>query len=121
MENEEKICLLTVHLNENTLYQQEKFGGADMNYIEQKWLKEAFESVTGDCTCPMHIAAEIYQILDCTPVADVSPVVRCRECKHGKCGIDNMVKCNHPCGKVIYTTTQDFCSYGERKDGDDNG
>ena len=29
------------------------------------------------------------------------PVVRCRECKHGKRGVDNIVRCSHPCGKVI--------------------
>ena len=40
------------------------------------------------------------------------PVVRCRECKYGKCGVDNMVRCSHPCGKVISMTAEDFCSYG---------
>lgn len=55
------------------------------------------------------------KVIDRIPAVDVVPVVRCRKCKHGKCGIDNMVKCNHPCGKVIYTKSQDFCSYGERR------
>ena len=47
---------------------------------------------------------------------DVVPVVRCWECKHGKRGVDNMVRCSHPCGKVISMTAGDFCSYGQRKE-----
>lgn len=43
-------------------------------YTDLEALRKAFESVTGDCTCPMHIAAEIEQILDCAPTADVVPV-----------------------------------------------
>lgn len=49
------------------------------------------------------------------PAAGVVPVVRCRDCKHGKRGVDNMVRCYHPCGKVISMTAGDFCSYGQRK------
>ena len=45
-----------------------------IEYIERKALKEAFKSVTDDCTCPIHLAAEIDQILDQSPVADVAPV-----------------------------------------------
>lgn len=51
------------------------------------------------------------------PTIDAAPVVRCRECKHGKRGVDNMVRCSHPCGKVISMTAGDFCSYGARMDG----
>ena len=43
-------------------------------YIDREALKEAFKSVTDDCTCPIHLAAEIDQILDQSPVADVAPV-----------------------------------------------
>ena len=52
------------------------------------------------------------------PTIDAVPVVRCRECKHGKRGVDNMVRCSHPCGKVISMTAGDFCSYGQRKEAD---
>ena len=52
------------------------------------------------------------------PAADVVEVVRCRECKHGKRGVDNMVRCSHPCGKMISMTAGDFCSYGQRKEAD---
>lgn len=46
------------------------------------------------------------------------PVVRCQECRHGKRGVDSMVRCSHPCGKVISMTAGDFCSYGQRKEAD---
>lgn len=47
-------------------------------YVKLEALKEAFKSVTDDCTCPIHLAAEIDQILDQSPVADVAPV------RHGR-------------------------------------
>lgn len=59
-------------------------------YIELEALKEAFKSVTDDCTCPIHLAAEIDQILDQSPVADVVPV------RHGRWmfGGDGIVECS---------------------------
>ena len=49
------------------------------------------------------------------PSADVAPVVRCRDCKyHNK----------PPCPMRLsfnWTEDNDFCSYGERKDGDRDG
>lgn len=50
---------------------------------------------------------------------DAVPVVRCRECKH--CDPEN-----HHCGHHMGTAAplrrkpDDFCSYGERKEGADN-
>lgn len=55
-------------------------------------------------------------MVDSAPTIDAVPVVRCRECKHGKRGVDNVVICSHPCGKVISMTAGDFCSYGQRKE-----
>lgn len=48
------------------------------------------------------------------PAADVVPVVRCKNCKHefgGSCIICGFQK----------RKPEDFCSYGERKEGADNG
>ena len=47
-------------------------------------------------------------------------VVRCRECKH--CDPENY-HCDHPMGTAapVRRKPDDFCSYGERKDGDGNG
>lgn len=54
------------------------------------------------------------QLLDEIPAADVAPVVRCKDCKHefgGSCIICGFQK----------RKPEDFCSYGERKEGADNG
>ena len=61
--------------------------------------------------------------LDKFPTIDAVPVVRCRECEHYKTGV---------CLKIYYDglasryawqerNDDDFCSYGERKEGADNG
>lgn len=49
------------------------------------------------------------------PAADVAPVVRCKECKHYEPE-------EYECGCVFagglsYVKADDYCSYGERKDG----
>ena len=50
------------------------------------------------------------------PAADVAPVVRCKDCKH--CDPENY-HCDHPMGTAapLKRKPDDFCSYGERKDG----
>ena len=51
-----------------------------------------------------------------TPTVDAVEVVRCRECKH--CDPENY-HCDHPMGTVapLRRKPEDFCSYGERKEG----
>ena len=51
---------------------------------------------------------------------DAVPVIRCRECKH--CDPENY-HCDHPMGTAapLKRKPDDFCSYGERKEGADNG
>lgn len=51
---------------------------------------------------------------------DAVEVVRCRECKH--CDPENY-HCDHPMGTAapLRRKPDDFCSYGERKDGNGNG
>lgn len=54
------------------------------------------------------------------PTVDAVEVVRCRDCKHRY----NGVHCTHPqllswsWGAIRKCENDDFCSYGERKDGD---
>ena len=52
------------------------------------------------------------------PAADVASVVRCKDCKHHyDCGV-------HFCDRLGMDCPDDsdfFCSYGERKDGAENG
>ena len=52
------------------------------------------------------------------PAADVEPVVHCRECKH--CDPETH-HCDHHMGTVapLRRKPDDFCSYGERKEGTD--
>lgn len=53
------------------------------------------------------------------PTVDAVTFVRCRECKYHK---DTSVKEYAHCSLTGYTVEyDDFCSYGERKDGDWNG
>lgn len=59
------------------------------------------------------------KIINQFPAVNAAPVVRCRDCKrwephcNGKAGI-----CEKRKGVA---RADDFCSYGERKDGDGNG
>jgi hypothetical protein len=68
----------------------------------------------------------VVNLLDCEPAADVAPVVRCKDCIHwlNEDGMDD-----HVCLKIYsdgavscYAWQErkpdDFCSYGERKDGE---
>ena len=52
------------------------------------------------------------------PTVDAVPVVRCRECKH--CDPENH-HCDHHMGTAapFKRKPDDFCSYGERKEGAD--
>ena len=54
------------------------------------------------------------------PSVDAVEVVRCRECKH--CDPETH-HCDHHMGTVapLRRKPDDFCSYGERKEGADNG
>ena len=60
------------------------------------------------------------EAIKATPADDVAPVVRCMECKH--CDPENY-HCDHPMGTAapLKRKPDDFCSYGERKEGADNG
>lgn len=53
--------------------------------------------------------------------ADVAPVVRCRECIHWNTGTNEAESWEY-CILHDHLTDEDmFCSWGERKDGADNG
>ncbi len=43
-------------------------------YIKREVLSEIMNDIAEDETCPMNIAADIYQAVDCIPAADVEPV-----------------------------------------------
>ena len=72
-------------------------------------------------------------LIEKAPTIDAVPVVRCRECKHwheetGFCEknsyfVDGDGVCCSPADSPNWTMfdPDDFCSYGERKEGADNG
>lgn len=56
---------------------------------------------------------EIVDALENIPAADVAPVVRCKDCKYNR----GSKKCLNPDSFFAVPKDDDFCSYGERKDG----
>ena len=52
-----------------------------------------------------------------TPTIDAVPVVRCKDCKHFRRNLENDTYCGCV-GGLTDPEEHDFCSYGERKDGD---
>lgn len=60
------------------------------------------------------------EVLNC-PAADVAPVVRCKDCVHWDDDPDTYGADYGPKGKCMKSfetmCADDFCSYGERKDG----
>ena len=78
----------------------------------------SFEKMDADlcATCGEHHTAEdVIMMIKTAPTVDAVPVVRCLECKFrdGTPGQPNI-----QCGNMH---DDDFCSYGERKEGADNG
>ena len=84
----------------------------------------SFEKMDADlcASCGEHHTAEdVIMMIKTAPTVDAVPVVRCRECKYRKYDdIFRMIWCNRdPYTKRV--KPDDFCSYGERKGGADNG
>lgn len=66
-------------------------------------------------------AADCLSIVEESPAADVVEVVRCKNCKHF-CpyeGEEHKGDCAELVGLESCVYEDDFCSYGERKDGDE--
>ena len=55
------------------------------------------------------------------PVADVAPVVRCKDCKHYDMGVCLKIYSDGNAHPEAWQKRkpEDFCAYGERKDGAD--
>ena len=65
----------------------------------------------------------VNRALDDSPTIDAVPVVRCRECKHYKTGICLKIYYDGLASRYAWQERKpnDFCSYGERKEGSENG
>ena len=63
---------------------------------------------------------DIKKSIEATKTVDAVPVVRCKECKH--CDPENY-HCDHPMSTAapLRRKPEDFCSYGERRGGGEDG
>ena len=81
------------------------------------WVNKSSDYVDGD--------QSILEAIDIAPTVDAVEIVRCRDCKHympQKKSAHWENRANY-CNRfaMIKVQPNDFCSYGERKDGADNG
>ena len=60
----------------------------------------------------------LIELIEKAPTIDAIPVVRCWECKWWQ-EDDDIGHCDNPDGLDNYAKPEDFCSYGERKEGAD--
>ena len=83
-------------------------------YIARESAIEAIMSDPPDAHYQSWYAEKINEI----PAADVEPVVRCKDCKYWHDNNDGYPheECRWGHGETPYAN--DFCSYGERKEGD---
>ena len=104
-----------------------------MSLIDRETLL-SFEKMDADlcATCgEHHTADDVMMMIKTAPTVDAVPVVRCRECKHfrhyGKTSLfinGKNIKAGWCQRRISYDeeyrmTADDFCSYGERKEGAD--
>ena len=68
-------------------------------------------SRSADCECIKKRLEKAAKRVNTMPAADVAPVVRCKNCRKFK---------TYAC-RMVASGYDDFCSYGERKEGADNG
>lgn len=85
-------------------------------YIDVDKLLDGIECIDiSDCTDIDDIFIEIEKEIDEYPTADVTEVVRCKDCKcYELMRSNNKHFCNEFGG---YVTENDFCSRGERRNG----
>ena len=93
-------------------------------YIKRETaVKAANEWVSEACMAPVMRVSRLLDKLQKVPAADVAPVVRCEDCVHWDDDPDTYGADDGPKGKCMKSfetmCADDFCSYGERKDGGD--
>ena len=64
---------------------------------------------------PKQCFAAAAAMLEKLPAADVVEVVRCKDCKYYDKGI-----CYYPTVKYVAHDKEHYCSYGERRDGNED-
>ena len=79
----------------------------DSEYIQETLYRHAFKT-----------RQDIEDWLNSSPTIDAVPVVRCRDCKHYEIHKPKVLENCERKGYIIPMKPDDFCSYGERKEGD---
>ena len=75
----------------------------------------------GGCKCRACWVDDAMCLIDDATTVDAVEVVRCRDCKHYEIHKPKVLENCERNGYIIPMKPDDFCSYGERKDGDGNG
>lgn len=95
-------------------------------YIERERLSMNILGLTVVDPSVAQYAEAVLQCIKDAPAADVVPVVRCKECKYfnyemHECECDDVATDLEGGAQFrINFYDDDFCSYGERRDGGDN-
>ena len=82
----------------------------DSDYIQETIYRRGFKT-----------RQDIEEWLNNAPTIDAVPVVRCRDCKHYEIHKPKVLENCERKGYIIPMKPDDFCSYGEPKEGADNG
>ncbi len=81
--------------------------------------QKAFEEFGGESGIYADAYNDLAEDFHSIPGADVAPVVRCKDCKHYDLGVCLKIYSNGNAHPEAWQPRrpEDFCSYGERKDG----
>ena len=78
----------------------------DSEYIQETLYRRGFKT-----------RQDIEEWLNNAPTIDAVPVVRCKDCKHYEIHKPKVLENCERKGYIIPMKPDDFCSYGERKEG----
>ena len=78
----------------------------DSDYIQETLYRRGFKT-----------RQDIEEWLNNSPTIDAVPVVKCRDCKHYEIHKPKVLENCERKGYIIPMKPDDFCSYGERKEG----
>jgi hypothetical protein len=129
----QSVILKVAYIANPNLSSKSGTGGLTMaEYIDREALRKVLENwrdahadVDDEQGCGL--LEDVIWEVDAQPAADVAPVVRCKDCKHyrnypnGLCYLHTEPKTNARgySGDAVCVEPDDFCSYGEKKDGGD--
>ena len=83
----------------------------DANAMRDDWMENGENEYVYDTNA-------VLDSIDSQPTVDAVEIVRCKDCVWYENGKDYEPYCNHPTHGIPYPCDYDFCSYGERKEGD---